>query len=93
MVLARRLGQTTMVTVLTLVEIKRKNKPPKQGRLKWHGPGGQEATSLAHDLNFLADYPVGSRIEIYIRKGRSFWAVDVGGRDGLVHDVPDVGRG
>ena len=93
MVLARRLGHAAVATVLSHVEIKRKNKPPKQGRLKWIDPAGHDATSLTHDLSVLQDYPVGSDIEIYIRKGRSFWVQDVGGREGLVHDVPDVGRG
>lgn len=93
MVLARRLGQSAEATVLSHVQIKRKRKPPTQGQLKWIGPAGSEATSLVHDLDKLVDYPVGSKIEVYVRKGRSFWAVDVGGRDGLVHDVPDVRRG
>ena len=92
MVLARRLGQAALVTVVAQVEIKRKRKPAKQGRLKWIGPTGQDVQSLPQDLTLLRDYPVGSQIEIYIRKGRSFWVQDVGGRDGLVHDLPDVPR-
>ena len=92
MVLARRLGQAATVPVIGLVETKRKGKPPLRGRLKWIGPTGTEELSLTHDLTLLRDIPVGSKIEVYIRKGRSFWVQDVGGREGLVHDVPDVQR-
>ena len=92
MVLARKLGQTARATVLAQVEIKRKRKPPTHGRLKWQVPGGPEATSLTHDLTFLRDHPVGSQIEVFVRKGRSFWVIDVGTRAGLVHDLPNVGR-
>ena len=92
MVLARRLGQAATVPVIGLVETKRKGKPPLRGRLKWIGPTGTEELSLTHDLTLLRDIPVGSKIEVYIRKGRSFWVQDVGGREGLVHDVPEVRR-
>jgi hypothetical protein len=93
MVLARRLGQVRLVTVASHDENKRKGKPTGKGRLTWIGPGGQFMKSLVSDMALLRDYPVGGQIEVFQRKDRSFWAVDVGGREGLVHDVPDVRRG
>ena len=93
MVLARRLGQVRLVAVASHEELKRKGKLTGKGRLHWIGPSGQMMKSLVSDMTLLRDYPVAGQIEVFQRKDRSFWAVDVGGREGLVHDVPDVRRG
>jgi hypothetical protein len=90
MVLARRLGQVRLVPVSAHDEAKRKGKPTGHGRLVWIGPRGEPAKSLTHPMTDLRDYPVGAQIEVFQRKDRSFWAVDVGGRQQDRTDIPAV---
>lgn len=92
MVIARRMGRVDRVTVIEVREVKRKRKSPTHGQLVWIGPTGEAQLGLPRRLDALADWPKGSKIEVFIYKDRSFWAEDVGGRAGPVHDVPDVSR-
>lgn len=50
-------------------------------QLVWRLDDGSVGRSLGRPLAQLQAWPVGSRIEVYLYRGRSFWAGDVGGQE------------
>lgn len=91
-VLARKYGYRSVAEVMSIVERKNSGKPTGRGYMIWNTDEGLRGESLDRPISDLHQIGRGAKINVFVRKGQSYWEGDVGPRTDPDSRIPKVPR-